>query len=241
MKKLIALFLCLCLTAGILPALAESAPSFTVQNTPITDGSSELGSLELRFYADTPNIAYIGIKAYMAWMLKQDVTVSAQEDGTWVITRANGRTLVANPSAGTLYAEDWASFQTPEPPYIKVKTGLKDTDCEWTEVTEIIYDDAPTPVTFDFAKYGIAVYADEEDVYLPLALVSNMLEDTSLNLLAYNGEKLFTFSGNMGNLGEPKSGWPWCESRMCETSVVSSSGICSSAAACSTMDTPMFM
>ena len=49
MKKLIVLFLCLCLTAGILPALAESAPSFTVKNVPVTDGNSDLGSLDVRF------------------------------------------------------------------------------------------------------------------------------------------------------------------------------------------------
>ena len=130
MKKLIVLFLCLCLTAGILPALAESAPSFTVKNVPVTDGNSDLGSLDVRFYADTPNIPYIGIKAYMSWMLKLDVTVTAQEDGTWIITHPNGTTLVVNPSEGTLSAEDWARFQTPEPPYIKKKTGLKDIESE---------------------------------------------------------------------------------------------------------------
>ena len=116
MKKRIILCFCLCLTAGILPALAGSAPSFTVKNVPVTDGNSDLGSLDVRFYADTPNIPYIGIKAYMSWMLKLDVTVTAQEDGTWIITHPNGTTLVVNPSEGTLSAEDWARFQTPEPP-----------------------------------------------------------------------------------------------------------------------------
>lgn len=200
MKKLIVLFLCLCLTAGILPALAESAPSFTVKNVPVTDGNSDLGSLDVRFYADTPNIPYIGIKAYMSWMLKLDVTVTAQEDGTWIITHPNGTTLVVNPSEGTLSAEDWARFQTPEPPYIKKKTGLKDTKCEWTEIRDIIFDDEPTPVTFDFAKYGIALYTDEADVYFPLAVISGLLEDESLNLMAYNGDKLFSFSGSMDNM-----------------------------------------
>ena len=200
MKKLIILCFCLCLTAGILPVPAEGAPTFTVQSTPVTNGISELESLDLRFYADTPNIAYVGIKAYMAWMLKEDVSVTSQPNGTWVIARANGTTLVADPSAGTLYAENWTGFQTPELPYIKTKIGLKDTSCEWTQITDLVYDIAPTPVTFDFAKYNISMYADEEDVYLPLALVSNLLEDASLDLMAYNGEKLFTFSGTMGSV-----------------------------------------
>lgn len=202
MKKMIILFLCLCLclTAGIFPALAESAPGFTVQNTPISDGSSDVSSMELRFYADAPNIAYAGIKAYIAEALDLDVTVAAQEDGTWIITNPNGKKLVADPAAGTIFADDWAAFMTPTPPYIGKIAGIKDTSSEWTQVLDIVYDDEPTPVTFDFAKYGIAMYADEAEIYLPLTIIGAMMENPSLNLIAYNGEKLFRFDGTNGDL-----------------------------------------
>lgn len=200
MKKLIALFLCLCLTAGILPALAESAPAFTVQSTPVSDGSSDVSSMDLRFYADAPNIAYAGIKAYIAEGLELNVTVTAQEDGTWIIANPNGKTLVADPTAGTILADDWAAFMTPDPPYIGKIAGIKDTSCEWTQLLDIVYDDEPTPVTFDFAKYGIAMYADEADVYLPLAIIGAMMENVSANLIAYNGEKLYKFNGQNGSL-----------------------------------------
>lgn len=199
MKKMIALFLCLCLTAGLVPALAENA-QFTVRTYPLWDDYSQIGTLDLRFYADKPNIAYMGIKAYMAEVQELDLSVTAQEDGSLLLTHPNGSTLKADPTAGTIVAEDWAAFQTPALPYVQKKTGLKDTDCNWSEVTQIIYDEAPTPVTFDFAKYGIALYADKQDVYLPLAVLGAMLQDESLNLLAYNGETLFNYSGNMNNL-----------------------------------------
>lgn len=200
MKKMIALFLCLCLSAGMIQALAESSPAFTVKNTPISDGNARIGSIDLRFYADAPNIAYIGFKAYITEILHRDATVTAQEDGTWLIANKNGKTLVANPSAGTVFAEDFAGFQTPEPPYVREKTHVKDSDCAWAEVTEVVFDDAPTPVTFDFAKYGIRMYADEEDVYLPLTVVSGLMEDLSMNLMAYNGDELFYYVGNMDSL-----------------------------------------
>ncbi len=204
MKKLISLFLCLVLLAGILPAFAEgadgAAQALTVQATPLLDENGQIGSLDLRFSADAPNIPYFGFKAYMAVMQETEVTVTSQEDGTWLIAKPDGNALVANPSAGTIYAEDWAAFQTPDLPYIQQKKGIKDTDCSWSEITEIIYDDEPIPVTFDFAKYGIAIYADAEDVYLPLAVLSCMLEDESLNLIAWNGENLYKYSGNMNNL-----------------------------------------
>lgn len=200
MKKLIALFLCLCLTAGLVPALAENA-QFTVRTYPLWDDDSQIGTLDLRFYAEKPNIAYIGFKAYMATLQELDLSVTAQEDGTLLLTHPNGTALKADPAAGTIYAENWTGFQTPALPYVQKKTGLKDTDCNWSEVTQMIYDEAPAPVTFDFAKYGIAMYADGEDVYLPLAVISAMLEDESLNMLAFNGEKAFKYSGNMNNLG----------------------------------------
>ena len=200
MKKLIAIFLCLCLTAGLMPALAEDAQPFTVQSTPIRDDNGPIGSMDLRFYADTPNIAYMGIKAYMTEMEGAEIAVTAQEDGTWAISRPSGVSLTANPTAGTLYAEDWVSFQMPEPPYIQKKVHIKDTDCEWTEITEVIFDDEPTPVTFDFAKYGISIYADDTDVYMPLAMLSALLEDISMQYLVYNGDTLFKYSCTMFNM-----------------------------------------
>lgn len=147
MKKLVSLLLCLGLVLGSMPALGEDALPYTEQPTPLWVDNGQIGSLNLRFYADKPNIAYIGIKAYMAACQKLDVAVDPREDGTWTIAHPNGKTLVADPSAGTLYAEDWAGFQTPDLPYIRSKTGVKDTDCAWTEVVDLVYEDEPTPVT----------------------------------------------------------------------------------------------
>ena len=79
MKKMIALFLCLCLTVGLVPALAENA-QFTVRTYPLWDDYSQIGTMDLRFYADKPNIAYIGIKTYMAEVQKLDLSVTAQEE-----------------------------------------------------------------------------------------------------------------------------------------------------------------
>ena len=72
MKKWIALFLCLCLAAELVPALAEST-QFTVRTYPLWDDYSRIGSLDLRFYSDKPNIAYISIKTYMATLQKLEI------------------------------------------------------------------------------------------------------------------------------------------------------------------------
>ena len=110
MKKWIALLLCLCLAAGLVPAPAEGAP-FTVRTYPLWDDFGQVGTLDLRFYEDKPNIAYIGIRAYMAALLEVDLTVTAQGDGTTLLTHPNGTALTADPAAGTVYAENWSGFR----------------------------------------------------------------------------------------------------------------------------------
>ena len=54
----------------------------------------------------------------------------------------------------------------------------------------MLFDGTPAPVTFDFAKYGIPLYADEEDVYLPLELLSTMFTDVACNYVLWNGESV---------------------------------------------------
>jgi hypothetical protein len=39
------------------------------------------------------------------------------------------------------------------------------------------YDKEAQPITLDFAKYGIAMYADDKDVYLPFQTVSSVYSD----------------------------------------------------------------
>ena len=199
-KKSILITLLLCLVLAAVPVYGAEEAQFTVQTFPLRDDDSQIGNLDLRFYEDKPNIAYIGIKNYMATLQELDITVSAQEDGTLLLTHPNGTSIKADPAAGTIYAENWTVFQTPDLPYIGEKKGIKDTDCWWTEIPELIYAEEATPVTFDFAKYGIDMYADGEDVYLPLAVISGLLEDVSLNLLAFNGDTAFKYSGNVTNM-----------------------------------------
>lgn len=197
MKRLTALLLCLCMCMPFACVCAWA--SCAVVETPLWDDNGQIGSMKLRFYTDKPRVAYAGIKAYMA-AVGREVTVTPQEDGTWVVADPEGHTLTVDPAAGTAYTEDWNGFQKDTLSGIKDKYSIKDTDCKWTMVTGIEITGEPKPVTFDFGKYGIAVYANKDDVYLPLALLADMMEDESLNLILYNGEKLFRYSGRVDNL-----------------------------------------
>ena len=55
-------------------------------------------------------------------------------------------------------------------------------------------------MVFDFARYGIALYADGDDVYLPLALLSTMFTDIAVNYAIFNGDTVFVPVLDMKNL-----------------------------------------
>ena len=203
MKKLIALFLCLCLMAGVLPAVAENAAEgadYTVQAAGVWTGQEQVSSMDLRFYPAAPHVPYYGMKAYVAFMRNVDLTVTPLDGGIWEVANPNGSSVLVNPSAGTIDASDWARFQLPPLPYTNM-TGVKDSPCAWTYYSEIVYDDPPAAVTFDFAKYGIRIYADADDVYLPLALLSTMFVDVAMNYVLWNGEKVLKPALDINALG----------------------------------------
>jgi hypothetical protein len=71
----------------------------------------------------------------------------------------------------------------------------------------MVFDDPPAPVSFDFAKYGIPVYADEEDVYLPLELLSTMFTDLACNCVLWNGESVLKPIMDINMLGLTPLKW----------------------------------
>ena len=165
----------------------EEGKDYFVRTVGVLTGEEQVGSMDLRFWLSAPNVPYYGLKAYVNDMYQTGLTVTPPEDGgVWEVVNPNGTKILADPSAGTIEAADWAKFQIPPLPYTGM-VGIKDSTCGWTYYSEVSFDDPPAPVTFDFAKYGIPVYADEEDVYLPLELLSTMFTDGACNCVLWNG------------------------------------------------------
>ena len=207
MRKTLSLLLAVVMMiSGISFASAEGA-DYTVQTTGVWDGQEQVGSMDLRFYPAAPHVPYYGMKAYVAFMRNVDLTVTPLDGGIWEVANPNGSSVLVNPSAGTMEAADWAWFQLPPLPYTNL-TGVKDSACAWTYYSEIVFDDdPPAAVTFDFAKYGIGVYADPDDVYLPLALLSTMFVDVAMNYVLWNGEKVLKPTLDINALGSLPAEW----------------------------------
>ncbi|MBP3902279.1 MAG: hypothetical protein J6D53_12650 [Blautia sp.] len=166
--------------------------TFTEQQTKVFSEGEETGELTLRFYSETPHIPYMGINEYSEFMRQQPLTVTQNDDGTCTLTAWNGAGMVCDAEKDVINVQDWAAFNALPLPLEDKALGLKDSTVHYVRMTDITYEGEAKPVSFDFAKYGIAVYADENDVYLPVSTLSNMMTDIATNYLVYNGENLYT-------------------------------------------------
>lgn len=206
MKKTLALIVALIMAISMISFAPAEGAEYSVQTAPVIYGNEQTGTMDLRFYSATPNVAYYGLREYVAYLHNVELTITELENGDREIVNPNGSAIRVSPSAGTITAPDWASFQFPALPYTTM-VGVKDSPCRWSYYSDIVFDDAPNPVVFDFAKYGIAVYADKDDVYLPLALLSTMFTDIAINYVIYNGETVFRPVLDLNNLAGLPAGY----------------------------------
>ena len=184
----------------------EEGKDYFVRTAGVLTGKEQTGSMDLRFYTSAPHVPYYGLKAYVNFMYQTGLTVTPLDGGVWEIANPNGTKILADPSAGKIEAADWARFQIPPLPYTTM-AGVKDAPCGWTYYSEIVFEGPPAPVTFDFAKYGIPLYADEEDVYLPLELLSTMFTDVACNFVLWNGESVLKPVMDIEKISMMPPGW----------------------------------
>ena len=193
---LLVLFLLCALAAA---ASAEDAP-YTEKAVPVVSAGQEADKLPMRFYDETPHVPYMGLNAYSQYMKQQPLTLSQQEDGTVVMDNGRGEKLFCDLNAGTITVPNWDGFFDLPLPLEDKALGWKDTATRFARISEVRFDGDPKPVVLDFAQYGIKLYADQDDIYLPVSTLSNMMTDIATNHMLYNGEKLFAYrldlSGN---------------------------------------------
>lgn len=186
---LFAMIMCMCL-----PAFAEETESGTEYSEKtvkvLTDGK-EAGELVLRFYDVTPNVPYLGMNEYSTYLKKMPLSMQEKEDGTFVLENGIRAELIFDPDAVTITVPDWNAFFDMPLPLENQAIGWKDTATRFIRITDVEFDKEAAPVTLDFDEYGIQVYADESDIYLPVSTLSNIMTDIATNHVLYNGENLY--------------------------------------------------
>ena len=171
--------------------IAKTYVPYTQQLTKVYADGNEAGELTLRFYKKTPNIPYMGMNEYYQYMRGQSLSLEENDDGTITLKNYAGEKLSCDADDGKIVIEDYARFFGYPMPIEDHAKGLKDMNSHFVRITDIEYLGDAAPVEFDFEKYGIRVYSDHNDIYLPLSILANIMADIATNHMLYNGENLY--------------------------------------------------
>ncbi|MDO5703246.1 MAG: S41 family peptidase [Lachnospiraceae bacterium] len=172
------------------PAETETA-KYTEKAVPLILDGEETAEPVLRFYEETPNVPYMGMSEFAGYMDRGPFTAESQEDGTVVLKNSIGAELRCDPDAGIITVEDWNAFFDMPLPLEHEAIGWKDSTVPYSRITAVEFEGEPETVELDMAGYGIGVYADSDDIYLPVSTLSNIMTDIATNHMIYNGEKLY--------------------------------------------------
>ena len=154
-------------------------------------------TVPLRFYEEAPHVAYMGISQYFDLMLGGGLKVEDHGDESYTLTNAAGAAAEADTKNGVVRIADLPAFenyygdaQNGEP------SSFKDSPAPYLRLREVVYEDAPEPVVFDFAELGIALHGDGNEVWFPVSILSTWLTDIAQNIAVYNGKHLYICRGN---------------------------------------------
>ena len=176
--------------ASSLASYAEE-PGFTERAVKLITDGEEAGEISLLFCDATPNLAYIGMNQAAAILGRPSFTVRSSGDGRYELESWNGARLVCEAEEGRILIPDWSAFFALPMPLEDRALGLKDMNIPFSRITDIAYEGDAAPVTIDFAAYGIRLYCDERDLYLPVSTLSNLMTDIATSYFLYNGEALY--------------------------------------------------
>lgn len=194
-KRLLAFIMALTLA---LPAIAEG---YTVVDTPLFRETLTGETLPLRYYDDMPSVPYMGLSEYPALFLGEAMGVQNNGDGTWVFTSQSGATAVVDANAGTLTCDDFPAFTN------LMGAVVPGMDNQYLDAPAFVRPDGleyfgPAPVMLDFARYHIPLRGAADDVYLPLATLSDLFTNLAYLYVSFNGETVYV---NFDNRWDP----PW--------------------------------
>ena len=149
-------------------------------------------TVQLRFYKDAPNVAYMGIAEYFDLMLGGGLNVQDHGDGTYTLTNAAGAAANVDVGRDTVSAENMPAFVNYyEAAQKGIPSSFKDSAAPYLKLREVVYEGEPAETEFDLGKLGIEIRGDSSDVWFPVSILSSWMTDIAQNRIAFNGDKLY--------------------------------------------------
>ena len=148
--------------------------------------------VNLRFYEKTPSVPYVGVKQFYKEFYNTEYNMNK-----------NGDTYKFN-----YFADSFISFDTTNEIMSVLNTSALGYHPDFLTSNSTIFlkhtknlVTTPQVKTIDLKNYNIETYRGNDDVYVPLQLISNLSSDVHLFCITYNGKNLYEidYSGQLSN------------------------------------------
>ena len=146
------------------------------------------GSITLRYYEDTPNIAYVSVTDYYRLIQKAEMTVEYMGNGVYKLDNLkspNAGEARIDVRSGTFSTDDYRLFAYISDVNAPSSSG-SGTLVPFIKAANPEEIEAPSKTTMDLAKYGIAIHTDSDDgsIWMPFQTVADMF----INVANYYAE-----------------------------------------------------
>ena len=177
--------------ASTVAASSVGEAAFTEKEVAVRQDGKDTGEkVKLRFYAATPNVAYIDFDSFQRVAQHREGTTKKYEDGTYTLS-TGGISAVVDVEKDTFSCADYDRFFNDNEAALDGKMAAFFDSYPYLRMKEAKEEGTPKQVSFDLGKYGFDIIGDENGVYFPLCILNDIMGECVARYALYNGTYLF--------------------------------------------------
>lgn len=174
---------------------ASGKESFEEKEIPVFKGELTDETITIRYYEASPHVPYIGIKEYYDCVIEdsldgeETMSVKKNKDNTYSLKSAHGEALV-DVEKGVMTSDNMGDFTNL---MCLIQEGMNKCYVDgipYARVKDTVIT-GDGSAEYDFAKYNIKIYGDDEDVYFPESTLSDIFTDMVYHYSVCNGETFY--------------------------------------------------
>ncbi|MCR5108311.1 MAG: hypothetical protein K6B28_09125 [Lachnospiraceae bacterium] len=180
----------------------SEAYGYTEKDVPVIRDKLTDQTITVRYYDQTPNVPYVGIKEYYDTYLKKsldkeknEMIVTKEGDNSYTLTNNYGQATM-DTDKDILKTDNGAGFFS----LMSLKQeGLTDTYYDGIRYVRVksVEAEGDGKVELDLGKYDIDIIGEDEDIYFPVATISDIFSDAAYHFASFNGEVFYIQDDNL--------------------------------------------
>lgn len=170
----------------------EETGNYVIKDIKLYSKNEVKKTVKMRFYNDSPNVPFIGVKQYFTEFFKSTPQMTISNDVYSFYRYTNAYIKVDAKNDKFTILNNSALGNHPDYGTSSSKSFIMDEEGEVSGTVDRV---------IDLKNYSIAAYGGTSDAYVPLQLMSDFVAGDSLYTVLYNGQNLYTID-MQGMLGD---------------------------------------